>query len=100
MALPLMSKQRVPIAPLNYAVWYEYVSGGNQALKEAIDRMLEAGEAINEKATRQLYHQLVDPTDQTRVDSAQRTVRKLLESVASSVSTADTEVSRYEESLQ
>lgn len=95
-----MSKQRVPIAPLNYAVWYEYVSGCNQALKEAIDRMLEAGEAVNEKATRQLYHQLVDPTDQTRVDSAQRTVRKLLEAVASSLSTADTEVSRYEESLQ
>ena len=27
LALPLMSKYQIPIAPLNYAVWYEYVAG-------------------------------------------------------------------------
>ena len=100
LVLPLMSLHKVPVVPLNYAVWYEYVSGGNPALKHSIDHLLEAGEPVDEKATLQLYKELVDPADQTRVETAHRTVKTLLETLASSLNAADTEVSRYEESLQ
>ena len=100
LVLPLMSLHKVPVAPLNYAVWCEYVSGGNPALKQSIDRMLEAGESVDKEATLQLYRELVDPTDQTRVETTHRTVKTLLETLASSLTTADTEVTRYEESLQ
>ena len=40
LALPLMSKYKVPVTPENYAVWYEYVSGANIALTEAIGQLL------------------------------------------------------------
>ena len=53
-ALPLMARNRVPIVPPNYAVWYEYVAGSNAALSEALDRILSAGEAVDEAATLQL----------------------------------------------
>ena len=53
LVLPLMSLHKVPVVPLNYAVWYEYGSGGNPALKHSIDHLLEAGEPVDEKATLQ-----------------------------------------------
>lgn len=54
MALPLMSKYQIPVVPLNYAVWYEYVAGGSRALEDTLDRLIGANEAIDETATRQL----------------------------------------------
>lgn len=100
LALPLMSKYQIPIAPLNYAVWYEYVAGTSAVLKEAIDGLLAAEQPIDEKVTRDLYQRYVDPSDQTKVEAAQRTVRRLLEAVSHSLETAGSEVTRYEQSLQ
>lgn len=100
LALPLMSKYQIPIAPLNYAVWYEYVAGGSAALREAIDRLSRANEVIDEKVTRDLYHQYIDPADQSRVEAAQRTVKRLLEAVSQSADTAGNEVSRYGQTLR
>ncbi len=100
LALPLMSKYRIPIAPLNYAVWYEYVAGSSPVLRDVIDRMINSEQAIDETLTRELYQRYVDPSDQTRVAAAQLTVRRLIEAMSISLDTAGSEVSRYEQSLQ
>ena len=53
LALPLMSKYRIPIAPLNYAVWYEYVAGSSPVLRDVIDRMINSEQVIDETLTRE-----------------------------------------------
>ena len=100
LALPLMSKYRIPIAPLNYAVWYEYVAGSSPVLRDVIDRMINSEQAIDETLTRELYQRYVDPSDQTRVAAAQLTVRRLIEAMSISLDTAGSEVSRYEQTLK
>ena len=40
-ALPLMSRHGISVTPVNYAVWYEYVSGENDDLRIAIDDLLQ-----------------------------------------------------------
>ena len=100
MALPLMSRHHIPVAPLNYAVWYEYVAGSSPVLRDVIDRMVKSGQGIDEALTRELYQRYVDPTDQTRVEAAQRTVRRLIEAMSVSLDAAGNEVNRYEQSLQ
>ena len=100
LALPLMSKYRVPIAPLNYAVWYEYVAGTSPVLRDVIDHRIQAEQVIDETVTRELYQRYVDPSDQTRVQAAQLTVRRLLETMSGSLDDADSEVTRYEKSLR
>ena len=99
-ALPLMSRYHIPVAPLNYAVWYEYVAGSSPVLRDVIDRMVKSEQAIDEVVTRELYQRYVDPTDQTRVEAVQRTVRRLIEAMSVSLDAAGNEVSRYEQSLQ
>ena len=99
LALPLMSKYSVPITPVNYAVWYEYVSGSNVALKEFIDEMIENDEEINADVTAKIYRDHLDSSDPTRIEAAQEALRMLAETVSKSLATASGEVSRYEESL-
>ncbi len=53
--LPLMTKHRIPITPINYATWYYYVSGKNKDLKEAIDRIIEKEELFSEKTNEEIY---------------------------------------------
>jgi diguanylate cyclase len=55
LALPMMSKYKVPITPENYAVWYQYVSGKNAELKELIDALLEKNETFTETINDTLY---------------------------------------------
>ena len=100
MALPLMSRYQIPVAPLNYAVWYEYVAGSSPVLRDVIDKMVKNEQAIDENLTRELYQRYVDPSDQTRVEAAQRTVRRLIEAMSVSLDAAGNEVSRYEQSLK
>jgi diguanylate cyclase len=53
-AVPLMVQHRVPVTPINYALWYSYVGGDRPALKSRLDAILEsfgtcpasAGEAL------------------------------------------------------
>ena len=35
LALPFLSQHKIPASPLNYQVGYDYVSGGNSALKNS-----------------------------------------------------------------
>ncbi|OUR64926.1 GGDEF domain-containing protein [Methylophaga sp. 42_25_T18] len=59
LALPLINKHKTPVNPVNYAVWYEYVSGENQQLNSAIDTRLNKNEAITDEITQYLYEKFV-----------------------------------------
>lgn len=100
LALPLMARYRVPVAPPNYAVWYNYVSGANSALVRAIDTRIAQNQPIDESITRLLYREYLDPSDGTRLESARHTVQALVEEVSRSLTTARGEVDRYESSLR
>lgn len=99
MALPLMAKYKVPVTPQNYWVWYQYVSGDVMPIRESIDRQIDAGGHIDEAATRALYQRYGESQDQQHVANAEDTIRRLIESMTSSLNTADSEVTRYEVSL-
>jgi len=62
LALPLISKHKSPVNPVNYAVWYEYVSGENLALSNAIDALLIDNKIISTETSQSLYdkHVLMD----------------------------------------
>ena len=50
LALPMMSNHNMPITPINYTVYYTYVSGNNNELSKAFDRIITKGGTIdNEK---------------------------------------------------
>ena len=99
LSLPMMAKYAIPVTPSNYAVWYEYVSGDNQPLRQAIDDLIEYEGKINEVVIQDLYERYVTDATQKRFAKTREALRSLLEEMGGSIGHADDEVSRYEASL-
>lgn len=55
LALPLMRKHGVPMTPDNYTVWYEHVSGANEALSLAINNMVKESPILTQNQCQHLF---------------------------------------------
>lgn len=77
-ALPMMSKNKVPITPQNYDVWYQYVSGGNGELKEKIDTIIGAREPFTEEINEMLYQRYCSDINEGAVKRLQEDLKKIL----------------------
>ena len=53
--LPLMSKERVPTTPGNYALWYDFVTRRNDALCLEMEQHLRTGNGISPTVSKALF---------------------------------------------
>jgi len=95
LALPLMSRHGIPLTPRNYAVWYEYVSGANAALKEEIDRLRSDEGAFTEAANDALFQQFVSECDVAAFQRIRAEMRQLLREVGASLLNAGEDAERF-----
>jgi len=89
LALPLISKHKSPINPVNYAVWYEYVSGENLALSNAIDALLIDNKIIGIEISQSLYekHVLMDMPD--RLESTNKGLKLVVDNTLSDINNVE-----------
>jgi diguanylate cyclase len=97
--LPLMSQQRVPTIPQNYAVWYDYVSNRNDALRQEIQEHMQRGNSFSPDICRTIYEKYYLDEIRTEVDGIQGAVREAVESVISELSSLDDDISHYSDVL-
>ena len=81
--LPLMSRQRVPTIPQNYAVWYEYVAKTNSALTADLEARIGQGEGFDAETCRALYEKFCLAELHAGFDGLRDEVRGTVESVVS-----------------
>jgi len=87
-AIPLMKKHGVAMTPANYAVWYEYVSGSNAALTDALDDHVDDGDKLTDKESKLLYERFFDrEKDRSAILEMRQDLKRVLEEVISFVST-------------
>ena len=80
LAIPLMNKYGISVLPENYAVWYQYVSGENADLTQAIDDYLQSHASIDDKVTYDFYQRFVGPDkDQSQLLALRQSLRSLVE---------------------
>ncbi|MCX4189321.1 GGDEF domain-containing protein [Methylophaga sp. OBS3] len=60
LAISMMKKHGIATTPANYAVWYEYVSGNNANLMDALDAELAETGRLTEQQSRDLYERFFD----------------------------------------
>ncbi|MCU7372624.1 GGDEF domain-containing protein [Paucibacter sp. O1-1] len=101
LALPLMTKQRSALHPHSYAVWYEFVSGRNPRLAEALAEQTRDGLGLTEAQTATLYqHHVAQPG--LNAQEAQRvsdSLSRVLDNMASSAAHAGDQTARFDQSL-
>ena len=89
LTLELIGKHGLPTDPLNYCIWYEYVTGNNEELKAAIDNHLEKEGTFSTETSQQFYNQYI-ATDQEKLTSLVREeLNKVFSEIIGAVDTAD-----------
>lgn len=63
LAIEKMTKQDAAFHPVNYAVWYEYVSGSHQRLADAVDTLLLQHQRLSEAQICQIFEEHIAQVD-------------------------------------
>lgn len=82
--LPLMSRQDAALHPISYAVWYEYVSGMNPALRAAVDAHTANGAVLDEKTTSDLFHKHIADIDEESARRVREGFQKIMADMSQS----------------
>jgi diguanylate cyclase len=95
LALPLMSKHGSDYLPMSYAIWYEYVAGGNEALRKEVDANLQQGARLSDRVTFDLYNRhMLDRAEQA-VSQARNGLQQVIEKMSASMAGANSEAAEF-----
>ncbi len=100
MALPLMSRNGIPANPKHYTVWYDFVSGRNQPLKESIDRALQGRQPINSAFSDELFEQFFRSNEEKIAEQMRTEVRGMIASVLQQLAASGGQVNHYSQVLE
>lgn len=100
LALPMMSRQTAAPDPLSYAVWYEHVSGRNQALSAAIEKLTANGATLDADQVAELFDVHVMDIDAKTAQRVAQGFRTVLQDMAESAQKANTQTENFGDSLK
>lgn len=100
LALPLMSRNRIPATPPHFTVWYEYVSGRNGELRQQIDHALETQQPLDAEFSRRLFEEFIEGPERRAIEQMRIEVRDLVASVLEQLSSSGDQAHRYENVLR
>ncbi|SDU43006.1 GGDEF domain-containing protein [Desulfobacula phenolica] len=99
LALNYITKHNLPATPVNYAVWYEYVSGKNIKLKKAIDHSLKNASPINNGKVEGLYQKYVVDGDRIVISNLLTKISLMLKDISNHVSETEEDLAENGKSL-
>ncbi|CCK81962.1 GGDEF domain-containing protein [Desulfobacula toluolica] len=99
LALNYITKHNLPATPVNYAVWYEYVSGKNIKLKKAIDHSLKNAGPINNVKVEGLYQKYVVDGDRIVISNLLTKISLMLKDISNHVSETKEDLAENGKSL-
>lgn len=99
LALSYISKYNLPVNPVNYTVWYEYVSGKNLKLKKAIDHSITNAKPISSSNMEVLYQKYVTDGDRIVISKLLTKVSLMLKDVSTHVSETEGDLAGHGQNL-
>jgi diguanylate cyclase len=100
LALTHISKYNLPVNPVNYTVWYEYVSGKNRELKKAIDHSLKTEAGFSRNRVETLYEKHITGADRITVSRILVRMALMLRNIISHVALTSDDLSGHGKSLE
>lgn len=99
LALPHMSKHDAPLNPISYAVWYEYVSGMNHALKVATDTLLARNVPLTADDIQSLFNRHIADINSDTVAAISEQFQRILSGINTSTGEAAKEADQFSKIL-
>lgn len=100
LALKYMGQYRVPLDPVNYTVWYEYVSGKNQKLKTAIESYINVSGSFSSDMSLDFYKRYIEDEKVAIIETIRTEVRKALDETLKHIMETGSNISSYEKVLE
>ena len=100
LALPLISKHGDGFQPMSYALWYEYVAGGNAALRQELDATVRSGNRLDSAVTFDLYNKHLIDKAELAVRRARTGLLDVLDKMQTSVSDANSNTAAFNTQLE
>ncbi len=97
--LPLMSHHAAGYHPISYTVWYQYVKGERQLLRQCIDEEIKRKERLTVETTYGLYSKhLVEPAERALL-TARSNLLGLVDQIKYAVQQADSDTTGFDARL-
>ena len=100
LAISHMAQQAAGLHPVSYAVWYEYVSGRNDALNRELEGYRSKGQKLSDETTLELYMKHVAELDQGTIDDAGSRLQRVIAEVTETAMRSHAQAKRYGEALE
>ena len=100
LALPQIARHGGHYYPSNYAVWYEYLAGGNLPLAEEINRRLETSKTLSQVDVEKLYDRHIETQKLHQVEKMQIGLGDLLLKLSDLASRSGEDATEYTRTLQ
>ena len=100
LALAHMGQQAAGLHPVSYAVWYEYVSGRNNALSHELEGYRASGQKLDDDTTLALFRRHVADLDQDTVDEVGGKLHRVIDEITTSSARSRADASAYGTSLE
>lgn len=62
-AIPLMVKYRMPVTPINYAIWYCYIQENNPLLNTELDKVIEQQQTCSQDKAKEIFDKYLTKDD-------------------------------------
>lgn len=99
LALPLMTRHRVPVTPENYSLWYEYVLGENPGLRTRMDELIAQEVAFSDELNQELYERFVSRCNTERIENIRTNLQGVMRDVNTTLGSANASAERFGSNL-
>ena len=100
LALGYLVKYNQPASPVNYTVWYEYVSGKNPKLKKSIDSAIESATPLTSNNMEILYQKFVADGDRIVISKLLTKINLMLREITGHVLETEGDLSGHGTTLR
>jgi len=99
-AVPLMMKYKVPTTPLNYALWYTYVSNELPLLNEKLDQLMTENDICPPVRADSLYREFVADKVESETWALRNSVDKMLMQLDKSIIDTHKDTANFRKSCE
>jgi len=95
MVVPRLASERLPINPVNYALWYEYFLGRNKALMDELDLLVTSKDGLADEKSEELYRIHILGASSDRLELIGNKVHNILDNAAELLSGTEDHLAQF-----
>jgi diguanylate cyclase len=100
LALGYMAKYNLPANPVNYTVWYEYVSGKNMKLRKAVDNSMKAAMDIDSRTLEKFYQKYIADGDRIIISKLLTKISLMLKDITGHISETEGDLAGHGKNIK